>query len=97
MTRPRLAVAWPRRRRPAAMSLRVKPSSLIAKRTRSDVPDITPGSPFSTRETVFRLTPARDATSRMVGRAGARDIFDNVVINRDYEAHDGLLSTTSKR
>jgi fructokinase len=33
----------------------------------------------------------------MVGRAGACDIFDNVVINRDYEAHDGLLSTTSKR
>ena len=48
----------------------------------------TPGSPLTTRETVFRLNPATFATSLMVGRALARGwsetvprpVLDNVVI-----------------
>jgi hypothetical protein len=50
-----------------ARSLRWKPSSAIASPTRAAVAAATPDSPLMTRETVFRLTPARCATSRIVG------------------------------
>ena len=52
-----------------ALSLRRKPSASIAARTRDSVSSVTPGSPLTTRETVFRPTPARAATSFIVGRA----------------------------
>ena len=49
----------------------------------------TPGSRLTTRETVFRLTPASAATSRMVGRGRCRlgplagELgLDNVVITK---------------
>src|SRR3954468_6389310 len=50
-----------------ARSLRWKPSATMASPTRAAVPVATPASSLMTRETVFRLTPARCATSRMVG------------------------------
>ncbi|GHI29327.1 hypothetical protein Sdagh_10570 [Streptomyces daghestanicus] len=40
----------------------------MASCTRRSVSGVTPGSPFTTRDTVFRPTPARAATSFMVGR-----------------------------
>ncbi|GAB3242516.1 hypothetical protein GCM10027456_10390 [Kineosporia babensis] len=40
----------------------------MASRTRRPRVLETPGSPFTTLETVFKLTPATAATSRMVGR-----------------------------
>ena len=51
-----------------ALSLRRKPSSLIALRTRPAVSGVTPGSSLTTRDTVLSATPARVATSFMVGR-----------------------------
>jgi hypothetical protein len=78
------------------MSLRVKPSSATAARTRSEVPATTPGSSFKTRDTVFKLTPACEATSRIVGRplmGGTAGVFDNVVIARDYGLATLRLST----
>src|SRR5215208_1532685 len=51
-----------------ARSLRSKPSSVIASATRAAVAGATAASPLMTRETVFRLTPAERATSRIVGR-----------------------------
>ncbi|GGX66757.1 hypothetical protein GCM10010324_09970 [Streptomyces hiroshimensis] len=45
---------------------------MIASCTRRSVSGVTPGSPFTTRETVFRPTPARAATSFIVGRAPYR-------------------------
>src|SRR5215213_1776448 len=51
-----------------ARSLRSKPSSVIASATRAAVAGATAASPLITRETVFRLTPAVRATSRIVGR-----------------------------
>ena len=51
-----------------ALSLRRNPSVSIASRTRCSVSGVTPGSPLTTRETVFRLTRAAIATSFMVGR-----------------------------
>ncbi len=51
-----------------ALSLRRKPSASMASWTRRSVSGVTPGSPLTTRETVFRPTPARAATSFMVGR-----------------------------
>jgi hypothetical protein len=55
-----------------ATSLRRKLSLATAACTRSAVASATPGSPFTTRETVFRLTPAEAATSFIVGRAASR-------------------------
>ncbi len=40
----------------------------MAAWTRRSVSGVTPGSPLTTRDTVFRPTPAWDATSFMVGR-----------------------------
>src|SRR5215218_1168669 len=74
-----------------ARSLRWKPSAAIASPTRAAVSAATPDSPLMTRETVFRLTPARCATSRIVGLValtatfllappdGATALSDNVV------------------
>jgi hypothetical protein len=45
-----------------------KPSSSIARCTLTASAVETPGSSLTTRETVFRLTSASWATSRMVGR-----------------------------
>ncbi|GGO65327.1 hypothetical protein GCM10012289_16760 [Nonomuraea cavernae] len=39
----------------------------MASRTRSAVAGLTPGSPFTTRETVLSATPAAEATSFIVG------------------------------
>src|SRR5919106_3209327 len=55
------------RRRLRARSLRRKPSRTMDWVTRLAVSGPTPGSPFTTRETVFRLTPAACATSFIVG------------------------------
>jgi hypothetical protein len=52
-----------------ATSLRANPSRAIAASTRAAVSARTPASRFTTRETVFRLTPAVLATSRIVGLA----------------------------
>lgn len=51
-----------------ALSLRRNPSASMASWTRFSVSGVTPGSPLTTRDTVFRPTPARAATSFMVGR-----------------------------
>ena len=51
-----------------ADSFRRKPRSSIAPSTRLVVSGVTPGSLFTTRDTVFSATPALDATSFMVGR-----------------------------
>ncbi len=40
----------------------------MASWTRLTVSGVTPGSPLTTRDTVFRPTPARAATSFIVGR-----------------------------
>jgi hypothetical protein len=48
--------------------LRLNPSCAIVRRTASAVSGRTPGSSFTTRETVFTLTPAASATSLIVGR-----------------------------
>src|SRR5581483_436589 len=66
MTRPMPAVRPVRSCR--ALSLRRNPSSSMACCTSAAVPGSTPGSPLTTRETVLRPTPARAATSFMVGR-----------------------------
>src|SRR5450759_3810846 len=54
-----------------AMSLRRKFTLASAACTRSVVALATPASPFTTRETVLRLTPAKSATSSMVGRVAS--------------------------
>src|SRR3954451_14733641 len=89
-------------RRERARSLRWKPRSAIAAETRSAVGPATPGSSLITRETVFRLTPARSATSRIVGRervAGMTSdtvlllwttLDDNVVRSGPYAAPRGV-------
>ena len=55
-------------RRLRAISLRVKPRLAMAASTRAAVSGRTSGSPFTTRDTVLRLTFALFATSRIVGR-----------------------------
>jgi hypothetical protein len=45
----------------------------MAAPTRAAVTALTPGSPFTTRETVLMLTSAALATSRMVGLATLAD------------------------
>lgn len=50
-----------------AISLRWYPISLIAAFTRSAVSSRTVPMPLTTRDTVTRATPARSATSRIVG------------------------------
>src|ERR671938_25301 len=67
MTSPSVADVRPCRSE-RARSLRWKPSSSIASVTRLAVSTATPGSELITRETVLRLTPARSATWRIVGR-----------------------------
>src|SRR4051794_11895130 len=69
MTRPMVAVVRPERSE-WAMPLRRKPSSLTASITRSTRSCWTCGALLTTRETVLMLTPARLATSTMVGRRG---------------------------
>src|SRR3954470_8151798 len=66
MIRPIVALERPWRSE-RARSLRWNPSATMASPTRAAVPVATPASSLMTRETVFRLTPARCATSRMVG------------------------------
>src|SRR5215218_4728350 len=56
-----------------ARSLRWKPSAAIASPTRSAVAEATPASALMTRDTVFKLTPAFSATSRMVGLVADSD------------------------
>lgn len=51
-----------------ALSLRRNPRASMASMTRRSVSGVTPASPLTTRETVFSPTPARAATSFMVGR-----------------------------
>lgn len=51
-----------------ALSLRRKPRASMASCTRRSVSGVTPASPFTTRDTVLRPTPARAATSFIVGR-----------------------------
>jgi hypothetical protein len=58
----------PPRARSAATALRRKPSEVAASCTRSRVAAATLGSPLSTRDAVFRLTPAASATMASVGR-----------------------------
>ena len=67
MSNPIVAVVWPERSE-LARWLRRKPSSATAASTRCATSGWTCGALFTTRETVFRLTPARAATSTMVGR-----------------------------
>ena len=55
-------------RRFAAMSLRRKPNCVTADITRAAIAASTVSTPFTTRDTVLRLTCARRATSIMVGR-----------------------------
>src|SRR3954470_4123667 len=71
MTRPSVAELEPWRSE-RARSLRRKPSWAIAVVTRSAVCGATLASSLMTRETVLRLTPARSATWRIVGRAPPR-------------------------
>lgn len=52
-----------------AISLRWYPMALIAAITRSAVSSRTVPMPLTTRETVTTATPARSATSRIVGLA----------------------------
>src|ERR1700733_1484309 len=55
-----------------ADSFRRKPRASIAPSTRLVVSGVTPGSRFTTRDTVLSATPARVATSFMVGRPPPR-------------------------
>src|SRR5690606_41274096 len=66
MTRPSVDDDCPGRRL-RARSLRRNPSCSMAAVTRSVVSGRTPGSLLTTRDTVFNLTPATRATSRIVG------------------------------
>src|SRR3954451_16535294 len=92
-------------RRLRAMSLRAKPRSVMAASTRAAVSARTPGSWLTTRETVFRLTPAVLATSRMVGRTIAvlslrGDGADNVVSGsprRAYSVSDNVVNQPDSR
>ena len=71
------------RRRLLAARFGRKSSWSIARVTRAVSSGETPGSALITRDTVLRLTPARAATSRIVGRGRARSpsgASDNVVI-----------------
>src|ERR1700748_303505 len=60
----------------------------MALRTRLAVSGVTPGSSLTTRDTVLRATPARVATSFMVGRprpfrvTGAFSLFSGVARGR---------------
>src|SRR4051794_27857593 len=67
MIRPTAALVRPEASERASRFGR-KPSSRAAASTRVLVPAATPYSPFRAREAVFRLTPARAATSASVGR-----------------------------
>src|SRR5215210_8170818 len=80
MTRPSVPDDWPWRSE-RARSLGAYPSAAIALSTRSAVSAATPASSLMTRETVFRLTPALRATSRIVGRVDRTPspLDDNVV------------------
>ena len=66
--RPGLAPATRDRILVAARELDWQPSSRAATRMRSRVAGARPGRPLSANETAPLLTPARRATSRIVGR-----------------------------
>ena len=71
----------PLRRRLLAVRLWRYPSRSMALRTRELSSSDTPGSPLTTRDTVFKLVPASAATSRIVGRGmicGTSGTIDNV-------------------
>src|SRR5207249_7646671 len=80
--RPRVAVLPPARRKLLAVRFGRKSSWTIARWTRVRTSAETAGSSLITRETVLRLTPARAATSRIVGlgRPGSEESNDKVVI-----------------
>jgi hypothetical protein len=52
-------------------------SCSIARLTFVSSVALTPGSPLTTRETVFKPTPASAATSSMVGRRGIAGVCDD--------------------
>ena len=60
----------PRLGEPAGVRARRQPSSSAAARIRSRVASPTPGRPFMANETAAADTPARAATSSIVGRRG---------------------------
>ena len=65
MTRPRLLDL--RLDNACAVALRTNPSSSAARRMRSRVSGETPGRPFNAKDTAPLETPARAATSEIVG------------------------------
>src|SRR3954464_13666251 len=97
MIRPIVALERPWRSE-RARPFRWTPRARMASPTRAAVPVATPASPLITRETVFRLTPARCATSRIVGLVALMATFlltppefvtalsDNVVGGERYGA-----------
>jgi hypothetical protein len=52
----------------------------MAARTRSAVSGVTPGSPLTTRDMVFSATPARDATSFIVGRPRSESVLAATIV-----------------
>src|SRR5437773_2540042 len=91
-----------RRRSVRAMSLGRQPSVSIAFLTRAAVSMPTPGSSFTTRDTVLRLTSAALATSHMVERVlvGLEVLlFDNVVKRKHngYPHVKGLLASVHRK
>src|SRR6266545_7804184 len=93
MSSPTVALSRPERRL-RAMSLRRKPSSAIAVRTRSTSACATAGSLLTTRETVLRLTPARRATSTMVGRRGVAEFVPVPGIRRP--SHPAVITPRTR-
>src|SRR3954452_5276284 len=79
-------------RRLRASSLRADPNRWMAAVTRAAVSCATPGSALTTRETVFRLTPAVLATSRIVGRPDNEPLSSLVT-----RGVDNVVSAPSRR
>src|SRR4051812_45591682 len=70
-----------------AVALSQYPSSSTAARTRARVSSTTSGLSLSTRETVAALTPARRATSRIVGPPRPfEDDETGTIASGDYSA-----------
>src|SRR4051794_28142439 len=80
-----------------ARSLRWKPRSAIAADTRSAVGPATPGSSLITRETVLRLTPARSATSRIVGRERVAGMTSDTVLLLRTTMDDNVVRSDRMR
>src|SRR6266404_1265189 len=103
-TRPIVWVFPPSRRSIDAFASRRYLSCSIARLTLASSAGLTPGSALTTRETVFKPTPASAATSSMVGRRTAVGAFsDNEVSSRPVKcrrcysqegALDNVLLTT---